>query len=558
MNTTNLDSTKVSVDPGVISSFVSFIITFVSRPGVRKVLATVVAALIPAGEIGIAANEPTLLNDDQAERQIADSALWIAQITDPHLFEEFKNSDLTANEVEDRQAFAKALRFLGTGQATEGRVPDALVITGDFGVDPSFLQKRRRISPLTREQQVDTLVALLRGSTVKNVYVVIGNNDLANEAADPNAFAYFHAIVDSASQRLRSSGVRLRNLTACYPSGPPASCTADLRGGVRLVGFASASFKNQPSGPSGSHAKYDRDLRTARADSSQAWDSATVDMFAQLVSTSRAAGRTAIVLTHEPDITDPYARSVIDTVSDVQRRVRLDPAVWNVTPAVRTRFETAVTGGSVLAVIAGHLHSSSMADYVREYEAISPRGIPSRVPVFVSPPLAIKNQDRASSQARGISFYRIANGDIRRDIVWLNRGTFNVAQAQLGTVPSTRSSRTPSASSTGIGTPARIGIAVFAIVVATLSVMGGFKVGMRELLDRRGARAEFRWLENFWFEPVIAGPFAGLVLVIILFGSTWHDRAEVAMWYGADLLLAAFAAGFVIQLVRKEIQSDKE
>jgi 3',5'-cyclic AMP phosphodiesterase CpdA len=538
-----------NASPGTGSTSSGWLLSLLAQPWVRKTLAVVVAALVPTGEVGLAANEPELLNDEHEEREATDSALWIAQITDPHLFEEFKGGrDAAANEAEDQQSFQQALRFVGSGEATQGRVPDALVITGDFGVDSLFLPLRPAGRELTRAEQVTTLARLLRQSPVKDVYVVIGNNDLADENANIAAFAYFHRLIDEVSDSVRRAGIRLRDLSACYAGAPARTCAADLRNGVRLVGFASASFKNSPRGVTGID-KYDARRRALRADSSRAWDSTVVERLAGLVSASRSAGRQTIVLTHEPDVVDPYARSVIDTVSDAQRRAQLDPAVWNIAPPVRARWDAAVTGGAVLAVIAGHLHSPDSADYVRPY---SPQSGTNPVPVFVSPPLAVKNQDTASPQARGISLYRISRTGIQREIAWLHRGRFSVARAELVSGSPSESPRAQVDSpGAGLDTPARIGIAIFAILAAVIGVLGGFKEGMRDLRENRSDPTQFSWLRHLWLTPVIVSLLAGLVLVMILFANVWANRGEVAMWYGVDYLFAVFAAGFVVHLCKQ-------
>jgi 3',5'-cyclic AMP phosphodiesterase CpdA len=514
------------------------------RLGVRRLFALAIAAAVPAGQVEVA-NEPDLLIDEH--RAAGDSAVWIAQITDPHLFEEFKpGRSAAANEVENQRSFRRALRFVGSGRATDGHVPDALVITGDFGIDSSFLSIRPDSSKLAPAEQVATIARLLRRSPVKQVYVVIGNNDLPNEKADSAAFGYFHRFIEEVSRNVSGAGIKLTDLTGCYAGAPARSCAADLRYDIRLVGFASASFKNTPKADSTE--RYDTARRALRADSSRAWDSTAVERLASVISAADNAGKQEIVLTHEPDIDDPFARSQIARSANA---ARLDPAIWNVAAPVRTRWVNAVTGGSVLAVIAGHLHSADSADYVRRHTISSPRGTTDPVPVFVSPPLAVKNQDTASPQARGISFYRIDREGIRRVIAWLDGDAFRVAQTAAIPSPPSGVPRTPAdRPSAGLSTSARIGIAFFAMLAAALGIMGGFKMGMEELLEKGGTREQFSWLEHVWFLPAIGTFFIGLALSIALFANTWGDRSEVAMWYGADFLASLLGAVVVAQLSR--------
>ncbi|HEX8244022.1 MAG TPA: hypothetical protein VF541_11015, partial [Longimicrobium sp.] len=101
--------------------------------------------------------------DPQQRDRSSDSTVWIAQITDPHVFEEAKNGRAWAeSELDNQKAFTQALEFAGSGRFTGGRVPDALVITGDFGIDSTFYGLPLRTDSLSRDREIARMVNLLR------------------------------------------------------------------------------------------------------------------------------------------------------------------------------------------------------------------------------------------------------------------------------------------------------------------------------------------------------------------------------------------------------------
>jgi hypothetical protein len=84
---------------------------------------------------------------------------------------------------------------------------------------------------------------------LKEIYLVAGNNDIANEDPDDVSLGYFNQFIDDVQKKLNenNTGVHLHNLTACYAaSGGSSSCYADVpKTSYRLIGFPSYSFKNQ-------------------------------------------------------------------------------------------------------------------------------------------------------------------------------------------------------------------------------------------------------------------------------------------------------------------------
>jgi 3',5'-cyclic AMP phosphodiesterase CpdA len=556
---------------------------WVALVALAAALVALVISLVGGGSAGTGGS---------AGAESRDSALWIAQITDPHVFEEARNDrPWAANEVEDRQAFADALEYLASTPMPSGRPADALVITGDFGLDTTFRARPPGTPRITDEEQVETVARLLGASQVKKVFVVVGNNDLTREEPTPATLALFNGFFSKVSARLQGSGVTVRNLTACYAGQPDSTCVADLPNRVRLVGFATGSFKNSPKPPSlppatttpattspspttpaqptlttpagstgtstttipttttpaGSNpapstttptppapdtarpVAYDVKARAAVALRNRSGDSVAVARLAGLVAGAAGAGRYAVVLTHEPDLDDPFGVSEIARYrrTNAADTARLDAAIWNVDPAVRAEWKRTVERPPVIAVIAGHLHSSNRGDYVRPYLGSSAANRADFSRLFVGPPLAVKNQNDEYPQARGISLFRIAGDTVTRSIVWRDKVTGAFAAAAEGV-------DAPTVRPGGIDRVDRAIIALLALAAGVAGAFVGFAQGLgrwRKQVSAPVQTTDYRWLEHAGALPVLLFVLGGLALCLLLFCRTWDDRVVVAIWY---------------------------
>jgi hypothetical protein len=177
----------------------------------------------------------------------------------------------------------------------------------------------------------------------------------------------------------------------------------------------------------------------------------------------------------------------------------------------------------VIAVIAGHLHSSVRSDYDPPYPNTSvPDGR-----LFVSPPLAIKNQENAPVPARGVSFYRVEGSRVTRQVVWHDResgfsaqrpppGRGNALEAGLaaGRPPLTRD---------------RVGIVVLAVLAAICAAAAAFRRSRD--LDDDVVAGNTSWPQRMRISSIIVCAVVGFAVAMILFGSTWDYRAAVALPY---------------------------
>src|SRR5712664_2598687 len=248
-----------------------------------------------------------------------DGAVWFVHATDPHIYLELKNpteeSIWTEQQKLDGEAFQLFVREVGTLPQIPGP-PAFLLVTGDFGVDPCLHLNAATIElakkdptnftaktclggfdPKDRTKRVENLAELLAASPVRDIYFVAGNNDLPRETADDAGLAYFSQFFADVQKIItdeKKSKVLLHNLTGCYAptSGATSPCAEDVPGApsYRLIGFPSYSFKNK-----------DTDY-----DKNRSLQSAQFKMFRALFAQSLKEGRKVLIVTHIPEMDDPY------------------------------------------------------------------------------------------------------------------------------------------------------------------------------------------------------------------------------------------------------------
>lgn len=518
-----------------------------------------VGIALAAAVVAAAVFSPRDARVDQTDRRSPnDTALWIAHITDPHFFEEpGKRETWASDEQEDQEAFADAMGFLQSATTAAGRAPDALVITGDFGIDPSFIPRRGEDPAAGRAREVETVVDLLRLSPAKRILLVVGNNDLQDETANPSALRNFDTFFEEVARRLAGTGTAVENLTACYTTGSRTPCVADVRS-ARFIGFPSASFKNGPSaGDTTLVAKLSADARATRALANRNVDLAIATLFRRLVQEGVASRKKLIVITHEPDIDDPYLVGEIPKFRALNgtrnASLPLSPGVWNVDPAVREKWMEAVSQSAVLAVLAGHLHSSRQNDYRARYAVPFGNQAGGHARLFVGPPLAVKNQREANVQARGLSLYRIAGDTIARELVWLD----SPSGFSSRTSDSNRSTPTSNVQSnaTKLSISDRLAIVIIGFAMAILGVLMAFGASLKDwrfALPHGGQKLS--WLQHLVFAPLIFVGFVGLTLALLLFCDSWADRRVVALWYPLSFSVAAFTTGALVRMVQSKTE----
>jgi hypothetical protein len=390
----------------------------------------------------IALNLATLAwGDDRRVR-----AVTFVHATDPHLFVPAAQEPETKaagdrQESLNKKALSDLLQRL-PGLSGPAGAPTFLVLTGDLGVDPCDIPTAAPTQPApagqTKEQakqssasktcvpdndkrkdQIQRVAQAFGSSPLKEIYLVAGNNDVANEDADDDSLGYFNKLIAEVQAKIDEdkTGVQLYNLTACYAtSGASSACYADIPNtSYRLIGFPSYSFKNV-GGKSTNNDTQAKQFTTFRA----------------LLDQARQAGKQVLILSHVPEIDDPYtlaqdrytAKSPDPANDKDSKNPRSTWSTWNVTTKLLNDWKDAVASDAVVAVLAGHLHDSHKEIYHPPYvwstDGDSRLGFRK---LFLAPPLAVKKQDSSPIQARGFSLMTLAPDHIEALLYWYNQET---------------------------------------------------------------------------------------------------------------------------------------
>jgi hypothetical protein len=384
-------------------------------------------------------------------------AVVFVHATDPHLFvpaAQDSNKGKKASGVRQEDLNQKALTDLFQrvqGLSVDGQAPAFLVLTGDFGVDPCDIPKSQAapatattgqskepakltskqcidsFDPAKRSDQIARLSKALGASPLKEMYLVAGNNDVANEDPDSVSLGYFNQFIDDLQKQLNEdkAGVHLYNLTACYAgTGGSSSCYADIANGYRLIGFPSYSFKNE----GGKSANNDEQAKQ-------------FETFRSLLDQAKQAGKQVLVLSHIPEIDDPYvlaqdrytAKSPDPADDKDPKNPRSVWSAWNVSVKLLDGWKEILQSDSVAAVLAGHLHDSHKEIYRRPYvwSAVDDHRLGFRK-LFLAPPLAVKNQDASPIQARGFSLVTLEPNHIDALLYWYNQETGEFKSDAIG------------------------------------------------------------------------------------------------------------------------------
>ena len=432
-------------------------------------------------------------------REHEDRDIWFVHVTDPHLFipaarDKEDEMDDEANQQEpkektclereqqkrkrdalaattqealNKKAFTEMLERIRSLPEADGR-PAFLVLTGDLGIDPCDIPKVRDQSttptltqcldaydPEERTRQISETAGVLSNSPVQDIYLVAGNNDIAKESAGDPALKYFSDFIQDVQKELikDKSNVHLHNLTRCYVSGESlASCYADVpHSGYRLIGFPSYSFKKSEEKP----------------------QEVQFETFRQLWEDSRKQGMNALVITHTPEMDDPFAlaqqryanpaptptetaaptetatsagtptpagtatpaataipankktkttKTEKKTKAQAQTDKPFPVATWNVSEKLLDDWKDLIASDSMAGVFAGHLHDSHKEIYRRPYGWSS--GSPEAFrKLFLAPPLAAKRQDTSPIQARGFSLVHLQPDRIDSRVFWYDSET---------------------------------------------------------------------------------------------------------------------------------------
>lgn len=369
-------------------------------------------------------------------------SVWILHATDVHPFVDVisattKPEDKARIEKQRPLNIAALKDLLARVPALVGveGEPRLLVLSGDIDADPCWIagvalqnatENRTEVvskcisdvDKAARTAQVQVLIDALADSPIHDIYIVPGNNDIARETAGADGLKYFAAFVAEIQAGLvaKKSPVHLRNLSGCYAGGADTECVADIADTpYRLVGLPSYSFKNGDAPALAANDKVQLEQLTK---------------FSTLVSAAAAAHRKVIVVTHVPNIDDPYdvGKKEFAAVDKAREDTKVDKrsptSAWNVTKPVLDAWLAAVGSDNVAAILAGHLHDSHKEVYRAPYSwaPVDPYS-GDRDKLLLTPPLSVKSQDASPIQARGASLIELRSDRVRRELIWYEPGT---------------------------------------------------------------------------------------------------------------------------------------
>jgi len=372
--------------------------------------------------------------------QSPDRSVRFIHATDPHVFlEPAKSPDDEKRFPRDRQQSLNEIAVSDMWKQILSISSDAhrlsfVVLTGDFGVDPCSIASKdengnsptgtqcldvKRIDDGLRGKQVEKLAALFGQSSISDVYLVAGNNDIPSEMADEAGLVYFNQFIDDVQRKIdeNKKSVHLHNLTRCYvKDGIASTCYADISDtSYRLIGFPSYSFKNRDTS---------RQTNTAAQEKQ-------FEIFRALLDQAHQAGKMVVVVTHIPLIDDPYtmARDFYGTPVEIDRdadNAQSKWSTWNVSKKLSDEWEEAIASDSVVGVLAGHLHDSHKEIYRAPYtwsKVNDPKNGFGKL--YMAPPLALKNQETSPIQARGFALVGLDRDRITHLIYWYNSEAHN-------------------------------------------------------------------------------------------------------------------------------------
>lgn len=393
--------------------------------------------------------------------------------------EKLHGERIDAEALDNRAAFHWAILTINRLELAEKAPIDFVVITGDFGLWNVTLPERdglatrkcecpKRtpgnegpISAVSLHEAATETARELDALVVRNIFLVPGNNDLCAESPlDLHRWAEFvfelnQALKERESQRgsdlaaaqaspsvpvfarkaplvidLTYTLERLYaqgdpRIRALYTSGngPGKPPVPPMFSGISLLGLNSAYFKPHPARPDG------------RNPLQEASDRASEQEF-QFVSDRIVAGKSYLLFTHVPDVEDPYRGSgstivkqprgnllgsliTAPGVNDARQAAPLDPgSSWKLTSRGRAVWrERILTRSELLAVFAGHFHSSNRSLYPHNFTSLHTQPdemVASKL--WIAPPLAAKYQEfiTPTKTARGLLLIHVTtDGGIR-------------------------------------------------------------------------------------------------------------------------------------------------
>jgi hypothetical protein len=484
----------------------------------------------------------------------------LAHTSDPHLLD----GKRPAQEAINVRALATMMNTVRRGAAGTP-APDYLLITGDLGIegtDPRYEGKPPRGGPpaddttgakARRAQLADGLARQINDGPFQHVLFVPGNNDVFMEDAAGTSWSGLPGFAQAVQTRLEKASRKktFRDLTACYHPGSTSldGCIARLDTPYVVVGFPSLSLKNALVDIE-EYRKYInadtalyRGLMNTRIRRHDSLHVALLHRFGQVLGAATTGGyRKIIVLTHIPDLDDPFfvGRDMAGEPGPEGLRLTQGADAWNASPEVFRTWKRLVDDPDVLAVLAGHFHDSHRDVYYRPYSWSRSEARSDRWKTFVTPPLAIKNQDSSPIQARGFSVITLRGDSVRRRLHWYRQDSTRFEADERDEPSREEWARSADARRSWIDADPGQSAAHTIIFVAIL--LSALLIPMLWRDDVAAAQSRgLRWLDWRAVLAAVATTLAVLLLVQIATGFNLELWAFAAFWtltvFGTMILL---------------------
>jgi hypothetical protein len=340
----------------------------------------------------------------------AQAPVTFVQLTDAHLFDD----DESANFSALAWAVGKVNRLVAAGTRV-----DFVVYTGDLGLRTlSFPPGLCALAPLESpkasdapafERAVDRLAVQLDRLSVRKLYFLPGNNDLAGEQlGDMGRYQCF----------LSQLRARLAELAKDHSFQPMETAALEpdsalVAGGIRLLGFNDASLKDQEN--------Y-QPWCSEKSEAPPPIRAACPQVQIQRLARSLDSGAPAAVFLHIPYLKDPYPP-----------RARELPGGWDVPQTLRSEWEQTACRSNLLGIFAGHFHDGNRDLYgARGRQTLEVSECVARKS-WVAPPLAEKHQEGRPQQARGLLVVTLTPGGVTGcTLYWLKEAGGSVDDGPAG------------------------------------------------------------------------------------------------------------------------------
>jgi hypothetical protein len=258
---------------------------------------------------------------------------------------------------------------------------------------------------------------------VSSIYLVPGNNDVLDEgSADREGYIGF---VDALSRQLPG---RIRDLTGL--AKPLPGSPENKLNGYRLIGLDTAGFKPSSSqmenadGPKSTYGSApNKNGVQPECEDSDPTSIASKDRLAKiqdLEKTANASNDPFLVFTHIPDVQDSF----IDRQHNKKDTCRLSSS-WFLNQSARTAWGKVLINKSLVAIFAGHFHSTDPVNYGGPFQnrSIDPRERNASADplgqVYGAPPISLKNQWGTSQPQRGFLLVDLQNQNVKQAKVFL-------------------------------------------------------------------------------------------------------------------------------------------